>query len=140
GTSVTTDASGRRVTAKAAANADEAVRLEREAERLEAARHPGVVDLVGVDGHGVGSLLLTAYVDGPTLAHVGQLPLEESAGLLAVVASTLADLHDLGLVHGAVSPDHVIVGPGGRTVLCSLAYGGGDGEPVGRVPQPPEPL
>ncbi len=132
-TSVATDAAGRRVMAKVAETADEAVRLEREAALLESARHPGVVELVGVDGHGVGAILLTAHVDGPTLARVGRLPLEESAGLLAALASTLADLHGLGLVHGAVCPDHVIVGPGGRPVLCGFAYGGHVGQPVGPV-------
>jgi len=134
-TSVTTDAAGRRVAAKVAGNAEEAVRLEHEAELLEAARHPGVIELVGVDGHGVGAILLTAHVDGPTLAQVGRLPLEESAGLLAALATTLADLHDLGLVHGAVSPEHVIVGPGGRPVLCGLAYGGRQGQAPRSAPR-----
>jgi hypothetical protein len=133
-TSVTTDAAGRRVMAKLGANAEEAARLGREAELLEAARHPGVVELVGVDGSGVGSLLLTAHVEGPTLAAVGPLPLEEAAGILAALASTLADLHELGLVHGAVCPEHVIVGPGGRPVLCGLAYGGRVGDPIGGPP------
>ena len=132
--STTTDASGRRVMAKVGANAEEAARLEREAELLEAARHPGVVELVGVDGSGVGSMLLTAHVEGPTLAAVGPLPLEEAAGLLAALTTTLADLHELGLVHGAVCPEHVIVGPGGRPVLCGLAYGGRAGEPAGPAP------
>ena len=117
--------------AKVAGTAEEAARLEREARNLEAARHPGVVELVGVDGHGIGSVLLTAHVDGPTLAHVGRLPLEEGAGLLAALATTLADLHDLGLVHGAVSPEHVVIGPGGRPVLCSFGYGGPAGEDLG---------
>ena len=114
--------------AKVAGTAEEAARLEREARNLEAARHPGVVELVGVDGHGIGAVLLTAHVDGPTLASVGRLPLEEGAGLLAALATTLADLHDLGLVHGAVRAEHVIIGPGGRPVLCSFAYGGPTGE------------
>ena len=121
---MTTDAAGRRVLAKVAGTADEAMRLEREARNLDAARHPGVVELVGVDGHGIGAILLTAHVDGPTLAGVGRLPLEEGAGLLAALATTVADLHDLGVVHGAVSPEHVLLGPGGRPVLCSLGYGG----------------
>ena len=133
-TSMTTDATGRRVMAKVGVSAEEAARLAQEADLLEAARHPGVVDLVGVDGSGMGSMLLTAHVEGPTLAAVGPLPLEEAAGLLAALASTLADLHDLGLVHGAVSPEHVIVGPGGRPVLCGLAYGGRVGGAAGPAP------
>ncbi len=114
--------------AKVAGTADEATRLEREARNLEEGRHPGVVELVGVDGHGIGAILLTAHVDGPTLASVGRLPLEEAAGVLAALATTLADLHDLGLVHGAVRPEHVLIGPGGRPVLCSFGYGGPAGE------------
>ena len=114
--------------AKVANTAEEAGRLEREAGNLAAARHPGVVELVGVDGHGIGSILLTAHVDGPTLAGVGRLPLEEGAGLLAALATTVGDLHDLGLVHGAVRPEHVVIGPGGRPVLCSLGYGGPAGD------------
>ncbi|MGI8807244.1 MAG: hypothetical protein ACR2KK_05295 [Acidimicrobiales bacterium] len=136
-TSVATDAAGRRVMAKVAGNAEEAVRLEREAAQLEAARHPGVVELVGVDGHGVGAILLTAHVEGPTLGRVGRLPLEEATGLLAALGTTLADLHELGLVHGAVSADHVIVGPGGRPILCGLAYGGRVGQPAGPAARPP---
>ena len=58
----------------------------------------------GVDGSGVGAMLLTAHVEGPALAAVGPLPVEETAGLLAALASTLADLHEPGLVHGAVRP------------------------------------
>jgi len=131
---MTTDATGRRVMAKVGGSAEEAGRLKREAELLEAARHPGVVDLVGVDGSGMGSMLLTAHVEGPTLAAVGPLPLEEAAGLLAALATTLADLHDLGLVHGAVCPEHVIVGPGGRPVLCSFGYGGRAGDPAMPAP------
>ncbi|MDQ2827165.1 MAG: hypothetical protein M3Y04_09445, partial [Actinomycetota bacterium] len=119
-TSVTTDASGRRVVAKVATTADQAARLENEAAMLEAGRHPGVVDLVGIEGHGVGSILLTANVEGATLAAVGRLPLEEATGLIAALASTLGDLHDLGLVHGAVCPEHVVIGPTGGPILCSL--------------------
>jgi len=43
-TSITTDAAGRRVMAKTAGSAQEAVKLEREAELLEAARHAEVID------------------------------------------------------------------------------------------------
>jgi hypothetical protein len=131
---VTTDATGRRVLAKVAGNAGEALRLSREAASLDEGRHPGVVELVGVDGHGVGAVLLTAHVDGPPLATVGLLPVEEGAGILAAVANTLADLHELGLVHGAVCAEHVILGPGGRPILASFGYGGRAGELSGPAP------
>ncbi len=137
--SVRTDSSGRRVTAKVAGTIDQAQRLENEAALLEAGRHPGVVELVGIDGHGVGAVLSTAEVEGLALGQIGPLPLEEAAGLLASLATTLADLHDLGLVHGALCPDHVVVGPAGRPVLCSFGYGGRAGERCRSVPSmPPE--
>lgn len=136
---MTTDASGRRVMAKVAGDPEQAARLRNEATLLEAGRHPGVAELVGVEGHGVGSVLLTAHVDGPNISEmgaslVGSLPLEEAAGLIAALATIVADLHDLGLVHGALCPDHVVIGPEGRPVLCSLGYGGRTGE---RPPTPP---
>ena len=46
-TSMTTDAAGRRVMAKVSGNGEEAAQLAREADVLDAARHPGVVELVG---------------------------------------------------------------------------------------------
>ncbi len=106
----------------------------REAELLAAARHPGVVELVGVEGSAERPILVTAPVDGPSLAAFGPLAAEEAAGLLAALASTLADLHDLGIVHGAVDADHVLVGSDGRPVLCGFERAGHAGEvPPGAV-------
>ena len=65
---------------------------------------------------------------------MGLLPVEEGAGLLAALATTVADLHELGLVHGAIAPEHVIIGAGGQPVLCSLGYGGRAGEAPVSVP------
>ena len=39
-------------------------------------------------------------------------------GVAASVASTLADLHDAGVVHGRLDASHVLVGDGGRPRLC----------------------
>jgi hypothetical protein len=109
-------------------------RVHREAELLAAARHPGVVELVGVEGSAERPVLVTAPVDGPTLAAFGALDVEEAAGLMAALASTLADLHDLGIVHGSVDADHVLVGSDGRPVLCGFERGGQRGEvPPGAV-------
>jgi hypothetical protein len=113
-------------------------RIAREAESLALARHPGVVELVGIEGDPLDPRLVTRRVEGPTLAGAGTLSRAEAAGVAAAVASTLTDLHRMGFVHGAIVPDHVIVDRGGRPVLCSFGYGGRAGEPS---PAPPgDPL
>src|SRR5690606_32429915 len=36
------------------------------------------------------------------------------------VVATLADLHREGFCHGAVTPEHLVAGPGGRITLCGF--------------------
>ena len=95
-------------------------RVEAETAALAAAGHPGVVELV----HASGDVLRTRLVEGTVLAQAGPLAPEEVAGLAAALATTLADLHDKGVVHGGVEAAHVIVAADGRPVLCSLGRGG----------------
>ncbi len=99
-------------------------RIAREAELLTAARHPGVVELVGIEGDPLDPVLVTQRVEGQTLASAGPLSRAEAAGITAALASTLANVHQQGVVHGAVTPEHVIIGPGGRPVLCGFGHGG----------------
>jgi hypothetical protein len=103
---------------------DDVARLRHEAELLGRAAHPGVVELgrVTVDGGAVE--LWTRDAGGTDLRSYPVLPLGELAGLGAAVATILADIHDLGIVHGGVSAEHVIVGADGHPVLCSLGRGG----------------
>jgi hypothetical protein len=107
-------------------------RLRREAIALRRAAHPAVVRLTSftdladrtelvVEHHGDATLLTTAPPDGPSALAFG-----------ASLASTVADLHDIGVVHTRLSPDHVLVAPGGRPVLTGLS-GVGDGDPTGDV-------
>lgn len=84
------------------------------------------------DGSG-GARLRTVQVDGPSLAGAA-MEAEEIAGVVAALASTLADLHAMGLVHGAVAPEHVVLDDDGRPVLCSLGYGGLAGERPAAAP------
>ncbi len=122
------DERGRRVVLKRAGSEVEAARLRREADLLEAATHPGLVELLSIDD-GPETVLRTLAVDGPSLAEAAALGVDEVAGVVAATASTVADLHALGIVHGAVSPDHVLLVGDGRPVLCSLGHGGLVGEP-----------
>jgi hypothetical protein len=108
---------------KSAAPGGEA-RLRAEAERLARAVHPGVVALVPPPGGEDGPLtasgeLRTRYAGEPVSRWQGSLA--AVAGLGSALAATLADLHDLGMVHGRVDGSHVLVGPDGRPRLCGLA-------------------
>jgi hypothetical protein len=104
-------------------------RLTREAELLRRACHPGVVQLVELRGQ-PDPVLVTRLVDGPSLAAGPTLQVDGVAGLVAALATTVADLHRLGLVHGSILPEHVLVASGGRPVLCGLADGGQSDDPL----------
>ncbi len=114
---------------KTAQGVDGAARIRRQADLLSAAaRHPGVVELVGLEGSVERPVLVTVVVDGPTLAAPMPLTVEEVAGVVGAVAATLADLHQLGIVHGAVAPEHVLLAPDGRPVLCGFGSAGRVGD------------
>ena len=102
-------------------------RLRREADRLERASHPGVVTVVHHGATDDGWELRTRHAGRP-VSSVGRLTVSQVASLAAGVASTLADLHDLGIVHGRLDESHVLLGEHGRPVLCGF----GDGEPPAR--------
>lgn len=118
---------GRSVARKRAESADEATRLRREADLLDVATHPGLAQPLAFDD-GELPVLTTAAIARPLPPADDPLAVEEIAGVVAVVATTLADLHALGLVHGAVAPDHILLDDDGRPVMCSLGYGGVAGE------------
>ncbi len=113
---------------KAAGSDAERARLGAEARALRACAHPGVVRLLGSDGGDPPGRLFLARVAGCSLA-ASPVGMEEevAAGVVASVAATLADLHELGWVHGAVTADHLLLDEQGRPVLCGF----------GRACQPP---
>ena len=132
------------VAVKTATGADDVARLRLEAERLERAAHPGLVAVVGpaadegVDGaradrgaeHGAddsvearaGVELRTRFAGDPVSHWSGSVG--AVAGLGAAVAATLADLHDIGVVHGRLDATHILVGDDGRPRLCGLSHPG----------------
>lgn len=134
---VVVEAPGRRTVRKVAETPEEAARVRREADLIDVAGHPGLVEVVDFADGGAPELR-TAYVGESLAAAAGSLKIEELAGAVAAVAATLADLHDLGLVHGAVEAAHVLLDGGGRPVLCGLGSGGlaGERSPGGRALDP----
>jgi hypothetical protein len=96
-------------------------RLRHEARVLRAAEHPGVTVLVAVDESDGEFRLRTAFCGSRTLATAGSMPIARVAGIVASLATTVADLHELGVVHRRITADHVLIGPEGRPVLCGFA-------------------
>ena len=110
--------------------------LRREAEILGRARHPGVIELVAVSSADGTTQIETVLPDGITLDALA-LAIEEVAGVIAAVATTVADLHDVGVFHGALAPDAVVVGDDGRPVLRGFARSGRLDGPPSRWPRHP---
>lgn len=91
--------------------------LRVEAEWLARAAHPGVARLVPAQEPG---RLATCDAGARSLADLELLDPPVAAGLGAAVATVLADLHDIGIAHGSVSADHIVLSDSGRPTLCSL--------------------
>jgi hypothetical protein len=90
--------------------------LDREVEVLRKGRHPGVERLISVTDDGRESTVTSVVPDGPPLDRL-HLSAGELAGVIAVVATTLADLHEIGIAHQDLSTDAVLVGADGLPVL-----------------------
>jgi hypothetical protein len=104
---------------KEASTPAEIDRLKNEVAVLSVARHPGVVRLLRFDHE----RLETRLIDGATVG-ARSLSQEQVAAVGAALATTLADLHDIGIVHGAIEPSHVLIDGRGRPVLCGFGSGG----------------
>ena len=102
--------------------------LRREGERLRRASHPGVVQVLRSAPAGDGWELRTAHAGRP-LSILDARTVPQVAAVVAAVASTLADLHALGIVHGRLDASHVLVGEQGRPVLCGFGDGAADARP-----------
>ena len=131
------DERGREVASKTAETPEEAARLRREADLLEVAAHPGLVELLSFEEVPEARLTTARVGEGQSLAASELTHADEVAGVVAPLATTVADLHALGIVHGALAPEHVLLDEDGRPVLCSLGYGGLAGERPATGPDVP---
>lgn len=101
---------------KRAETTDERDRLRHEARVLEVARHPGVVELLAVEG----DALRLRLVDGRPFTDLVDPSDDELTRIALAAATTLADLHDLGVAHRGLSAEHLLIDRGGQPVLCSF--------------------
>ena len=99
--------------------------LRAEAERLRRAAHPGVVVVVSSEPAEDSAWELRTSWSGRPLSIAERVDAAAVARVVAGAAATLADLHELGLVHGHLRAEHVGVGPTGRA--CLGGFGADDG-------------
>ena len=95
-------------------------RLRAEGVRLQQASHPGVVQLLSSQPTATGWEQQTVHAGRP-LELVGALSVGQVAALAVGLATTIADLHAAGIIHGRIDASHVLVGTQGRPVLCGFA-------------------
>ena len=111
---------GRLVAVKSASTELEVAALTHEADLLRRSAHPGVVAVVSFTSTlDRAELVLTAPSEY-TVAE--RLPESSSAclDLVAAIADIVADLHAIGVAHGAIRPDHVLVPDNDQPVLCGF--------------------
>lgn len=110
----------RGIVRKLAEMAGDRERLAAETSILRDAAHPGVVQILPGLTTGDPELLEFRMVDGSTIAERSPLDPLEVAWVGAALATTVADLHDIGIAHRAIEPSHVLIDRGGRPVLCGF--------------------
>ena len=111
----------RPVVVKRALDGTGAALLQAELHRLAQARHPGVVQVLASTDHPTVGFAL-AWAGTATFETWAPTP-DRLAAAMARVASTVADLHDRGLVHGRLLPEHVVVAGDGVPRLCGFGPG-----------------
>lgn len=103
------------VVVKEARSDGDVARLTREAAVLARCRHPGVIDLLGVEARAI-----RLRHAGTALARLGPFPLDQAAGIVCAVADVVDALHRLGVVHGDLEAAHVLLDERGRPRLCGF--------------------
>ncbi len=109
--------------------------LVREATALARARHPALPALIEVGSDGHGPFVIESFVEGASVralvegwqARGRAVPARLVAHLAAAAAEALAEVHELacevvplGLSHGDLGPDHVVLGPIGDVRFVDL--------------------
>ncbi|HEX8912596.1 MAG TPA: serine/threonine-protein kinase, partial [Humisphaera sp.] len=106
--------------------------LQQEAAAVRRLDHPNIVRPLAFDPFAATPYLVTQFVDGPNLRAVlghGPVPPGEAVAVLRQVLVGLRHAHAVGVVHGDVKPENVLLDaraatPAGRLIPAGLAVAG----------------
>jgi serine/threonine protein kinase len=97
----------------------------RAAEILASIDHPHIVDLYDADEYEGFFFQVIEYVDGHCLEYMvgseNKLPIMVVLKLMIDIADALDHVHSLGIIHGDVKPNNIMVSSGGIPILLDLA-------------------
>jgi tRNA A-37 threonylcarbamoyl transferase component Bud32 len=94
--------------------------LGREHALLQRLPHPGVTKALAFEDDGEQATLTLAHAGNRSVAGTHHPGIDECARIIAAVAETVADLHRLGVVHGNLAADHVVLDAAGRPVIIGF--------------------
>ncbi len=107
---------------------DDQAKLRRESETLTALKHlPGVVETQGLIELEDRSELAITYVEGAPLVEHPPFGVDLLLDIVLSVARTLVAVHELGIAHGAINREHVLIDRRGRVILCGFGAAGRQG-------------
>jgi hypothetical protein len=90
--------------------------------RVRELAHVGVANLLGVEAHGDDAYLVWDYVEGTPLADgVASLDATRRLAIARELIAAVETLHALGIVHGEIHGNNVIVTPSGRVKLTQVS-------------------
>jgi serine/threonine protein kinase len=97
-------------------------------EVLASVDHPHIVDLYDAGWYEGLFYQVLEYVDGDNLADMiaseKELPVTVVLRLMIDIAEALDHIHSLGIIHGDVKPENIMVSSGGAPILVDLGLAG----------------
>lgn len=91
---------------------------------MRALQHPHVIPFLDMVDTQAGAVLVLGPAEGGSLAEIlvtrRTLPPGEMVTACAPVAEALADIHQHGIVHGAITPDEIVFARDGRPMLAGV--------------------
>lgn len=94
-----------------------------EARRAASLRQEGIVPVYDIGQVGVGTYIVSEFIDGPTLAQrmkSGPIPREETLRIIRQLALTLHQAHRAGLVHRDLKPSNVLLRTDGTPAITDF--------------------
>ncbi|MCG8424479.1 MAG: serine/threonine protein kinase [Proteobacteria bacterium] len=106
---------GRRAAVKVFSSSSGSEPFLARAQKAATLTHPGLVEVFDLGDHKGKAYLVMEFLDGESLAtrigKRGNLPFAQALGIARQLTAALAVVHDADIVHGNLTPDHVVLVP-----------------------------